>query len=164
MKSNKIAFLGLFVALSLIFSYIESHIPTLVAIPGIKLGIPNIAIIIMLYKVGAKEAIIVSILRVLLVSLLFGNTVSLIYSIAGAALSLTIMILMKKSNLFSTITVSVVGAICHNIGQILVAFIITETAQLFYYLPALLISGCIAGIVIGLISAQVVKKLKNLEF
>ena len=163
MKSRKIAFLGIFVALAMIFSYIEVHIPSFVAIPGIKLGLPNIAIIVVLYKVGWKEAATINLVRVLLVSVLFGTALSLLYSIAGAVLSLLIMIILKKTKIFSSVMVSVSGGICHNIGQIGVACLVLKTAELLYYLPVLLISGTISGVLIGLIGAQVVKKMERFE-
>ena len=117
----------------------------------------------MLYKTSAKDAVIVNILRVFISALLFGNMVSLLYSISGAFLSLTLMIILKKLTKLSKITVSVIGGVSHNIGQIIMASIVTSTAELVYYLPALLISGTISGIVIGIVSAGLVKKLENVE-
>jgi heptaprenyl diphosphate synthase len=161
MKKSRVAFLGLFTAFAMILSFVESQIPTFVAIPGIKLGLPNIAIIIILYRFGWKEASIISLLRVILTSLLFGTVLSMLYSIAGAVLSLVAMILLKK--VLSTVTISVIGGVCHNIGQILVAILVTETQQLLYYLPVLIISGVIAGIVVGIIAALSVKKIKKID-
>jgi heptaprenyl diphosphate synthase len=161
MKKSRVAFLGLFTAFAMILSFVESQIPTFVAIPGIKLGLPNIAIIIILYRFGWKEASIISLLRVILTSLLFGTVLSMLYSIAGAVLSLVAMILLKK--VLSTITISVIGGVCHNIGQILVAILVTETQQLLYYLPVLIISGVIAGIVVGIIAALSVKKIEKID-
>jgi heptaprenyl diphosphate synthase len=158
---SRVAFLGLFTAFAMILSFVESQIPTFVAIPGIKLGLPNIAIIIILYKFGYKEAITVSLLRVLLTSLLFGTVLSMLYSIAGAVLSFIAMILLKK--FLSIVTVSVIGGVCHNIGQIVVACLVTETAQLMYYLPVLIISGVIAGIVVGLVAALSYKKIEAID-
>ena len=158
---SRVAFLGLFTAFAMILSFVESQIPTFVAIPGIKLGLPNIAIIIILYKFGYKEAITVSLLRVLLTSLLFGTVLSMLYSIAGAVLSFIAMILLKK--FLSIVTVSVIGGVCHNIGQIVVACWVTETAQLMYYLPVLIISGVIAGIVVGLVAALSYKKIESID-
>jgi heptaprenyl diphosphate synthase len=158
---SRVAFLGLFTAFAMILSFVESQIPTFVAIPGIKLGLPNIAIIIILYKFGYKEAITVSLLRVLLTSLLFGTVLSMLYSIAGAVLSFIAMILFKK--FLSIVTVSVIGGVCHNIGQIVVACLVTETAQLMYYLPVLIISGVIAGIVVGLVAALSYKKIEAID-
>ena len=163
MRSQKVAFLGIFTALAMILSYIETFIPSFVAIPGIKLGLANIAVIVILYKIGWKEAFAVSIIRVILSSLLFTTVLSMLYSLAGAILSLFAMILLKKIKL-STITISVIGGVCHNIGQIAVAIFMTETAELVYYLPVLLITGTISGILIGLVGAITVKKMEKLEF
>ena len=163
MKSKKTAVLGVCIALAMIFSYIELQIPSFVAIPGIKLGLPNIVIIIALYKFGWKEAVIINILRVLIVSVLFGTVLSLLYSIAGAVISLTVMIILKKLSIFSTVLVSVFGAICHNIGQIAAAIFVLDTSELLYYLPVLLITGTVSGILIGLIGANVVKKLEKVK-
>ena len=163
MKAKNIAAFGVYVALAMIFSYIELQIPPLVAIPGIKLGLPNVVIIIALYKFGWKEAIVINVLRVLLVSVLFGTVLSLLYSVAGAILSLFVMIILKKSKIFSTVLVSVFGAISHNIGQITVAIFVLETSELLYYLPVLLITGTISGMLLGLIGATIVKKLDNIK-
>ena len=162
MKSSKVAFLGMFAAFAMILSFVESQIPSFVAIPGIKLGLPNIAIIIILYKFGSKEAITVSLVRVLLTSLLFGSMLSMLYSIAGAVLSLTAMILLKKTKL-ATVTVSVIGGVCHNVGQITVACLVTETAQLLYYLPVLIISGVVSGVIIGMIAAITYNKIEKID-
>ena len=161
MRRSRVAFLGLFTAFAMILSFVESQIPTFVAIPGIKLGLPNIAIIIILYRFGWKEATVISLLRVLLTSLLFGTVLSMLYSIAGALLSLVVMILLKK--ILSTVTISVLGGVFHNVGQIIVAIWVTETQQLIYYLPVLIISGVISGIVVGMVSAISVKKIERIE-
>lgn len=163
MKTKKVAFLGMCIALSMILSFVESQIPPLTAVPGVKMGLPNIVMVFMLYKVGAKDTAIVSILRVILVGILFGTPLSMIYSLAGAALSLIGMILLKKTNLFAPVTVSVAGGILHNIGQIATACIVMETAQIAYYLPVLFISGTIAGILIGLTAAMILKRLDKMK-
>jgi heptaprenyl diphosphate synthase len=163
MKTKKVAFLGMCIALSMILSFVESQIPPLAAVPGVKMGLPNIVMVFMLYKVGAKETAIVSILRVILVGILFGTPLSMIYSLAGATLSLIGMILLKKTNLFAHVTVSVAGGILHNIGQIATACIVMETAQIAYYLPVLFISGTVAGILIGLTAAMILKRLDKMK-
>ena len=158
MKAKRTAFLGLSIALAMIFSFVESQIPALVAMPGVKVGLPNLVMVFLLYRVGWKETVIVSIIRIFLTSLLFGNMQTLTFSIAGAVLSLVGMILLKKTNWFSCITVSIVGGLLHNIGQIIAACLWTQTAQVAFYLPVLLISGTIAGTVIGLASGIIVKR------
>lgn len=163
MKTKRVAFLGMCIALSMILSFVESQIPPLMAVPGVKVGLPNIVMVFMLYKIGAKETAIVSILRVILVGILFGTPLSMIYSLVGAALSLIGMILLKKTNLFAPITVSVAGGILHNIGQIATACLVMETAQIAYYLPVLFISGTVAGILIGLCAAMILKRLDKMK-
>lgn len=161
MKSKKVAFLGLAIALAMIFSFVESQIPAFVAIPGIKVGLPNIVIVFLLYRIGCKEAVTVSIIRILLVSMLFGNLQTMSFSVAGAVLSLCSMILLKKTGWFSAIAVSIIGGIFHNVGQIIAACLWTSTPEVAYYLPVLLLSGSIGGAVIGIISGIVVKKSEN---
>ena len=162
MKKSNVAFLGLFTAFAMILSFVERQIPTFVAIPGIKLGLPNIAIIAILYKFGKKEALIISLLRVLLTSLLFTNGITMLYGISGAILSFIVMVLLKDK--FNIITVSIMGGVVHNIGQIIVDYFILQTEQLMYWLPVLIISGVISGAVIGLIAALTYKKLEKVEF
>ncbi|MBD9184072.1 MAG: Gx transporter family protein [Clostridiales bacterium] len=164
MKIRKIAFLGLSVTLAMILSFVESQIPVFTTIPGMKVGLPNLVMVFLLYRVGWKETVIVSLIRAFLVALLFGNLQSLIFSIAGAVLSLTGMILLKKTGLFSSIAVSVTGGVLHNVGQIIAACLWTGTVQIAYYLPALLVSGVCAGIAIGLIAGFLLKRLENVRF
>lgn len=164
MKTKKTALLGLCISLAMILSFVESQIPALVAIPGIKVGLPNVAIVFVLYKMGWKETVTVSIIRIILVSILFGNVQTLTFSIAGAVLSLLGMILLKKTNWFSCIAVSIVGGILHNVGQIIAACLWTQTAQIAYYLPVLLISGTIAGTLIGIAAGMLVKRLEKWRF
>ena len=161
METRKIARMGLLVALSMILSYVESLIPAFVAVPGVKVGLANIVVIFALYTLGPIEAPIVSLLRVILSSFLFGSVLSLLYSLSGALLSLGGMILMKKLKIFSTTVVSVTGGVLHNVGQILVACLVLETDVLLYYLPVLILSGVITGAVIGIIASLVIKRLEN---
>ncbi len=151
------------IALSMILSYFESLVPPLMAVPGVKVGLPNLVMVFMLYKIGWKETAIVSILRVILVGILFGTPLSMIYSLVGATLSLIGMILLKKTNLFAPVTVSVVGGILHNVGQIATACFVMDTAQIAYYLPVLLISGTAAGVVIGIVAALILKRLEKMK-
>ena len=161
MKSKKVAFLGLSIGLAMILSFVESQIPALVAVPGIKVGLPNLVIVFMLYRIGFKEAVTVSLIRIVLVSILFGNLQTMTFSIAGAVLSLLGMFILKKLDWFSCITVSIVGGILHNVGQIIAACLWTQTAAIAYYLPVLLISGVVAGTLIGFISGLLVQKSKR---
>ena len=162
MKNNtrRITTLAITISLALILSFIESRIPAFVAIPGIKVGLANIAVIFTLYKMGVKEAIAVSILRVILVSFLFGTPISLIYSITGAIFSLTVMIILKRLTPLTEVTVSVCGGVMHNVGQITAASFMLSTNVVLYYLPFLLVSGTIAGVAIGIASGILVKRVK----
>ena len=159
-KTRKIAFLGLFTALAMLLSYVEAISPVLItAIPGIKMGLPNVVVIFVLYRFGAWEAALVSAVRVMVVSMLFGNPMTFIYSIAGAALSLAVMVVLKKMNFLSCVGVSVAGGVFHNVGQILVAMVLLDTMAVGYYMVALAISGIISGVLIGLCGALMIKKL-----
>ena len=148
------------ISFALILSYVESRIPAFVAIPGVKVGLANIAVIFVLYKLGTKAAIVISLVRVVIVSMLFGSPVSLIYSLTGAIFSLTVMILLKKLTPLKEVTVSVSGGIMHNVGQIVAASFLLETNVVVYYLPFLILSGTIAGIVIGAAAALLIKRVK----
>jgi heptaprenyl diphosphate synthase len=159
-KTRKIAFLGLFAALAMLLSYVEAVSPVLVAaVPGIKMGLPNIAVIFVLYRFGAPEAVLVSVVRVIVISVLFGNPATFIYSMAGALLSIAAMAILKKTDLLSAVGVSVAGGVFHNVGQILVAIFMLGAAEVGYYIVALAVSGIISGILIGLCGAFMIKKL-----
>lgn len=155
--------LGLTIALAMIMSYIEALVPLSFAVPGIKMGLANIVIIFVLYKIGTKEAILVSLIRVILVSLLFSNVMAMAYSIAGAVLSLGIMWILKKTDKFSVIGVSIAGGIMHNVGQIIMAVILLGTEQIALYLPVLIITGTATGVVIGIVSGLVINRFKNIR-
>ena len=159
-NTKKLTYLALTVSFALILSFIESRIPAFVAIPGVKVGLANIAVIFTLYKFGIKEAIAVSLVRVVLVSMLFGSPVSMIYSLCGAALSLSVMFLLNKFTPLKEVAVSVSGGVMHNVGQIIAASIMLGTNVVAYYLPFLLVSGTIAGIVVGIASGLLITKVK----
>ena len=163
METRKVVHMGMLIALAMILSFIESQIPAFVAIPGMKIGLANIAIVFALYTLDFRNALVVSLIRVVLSCLLFGSAVSLAYSLAGALISLTGMGLLKKSGFFGVIGVSVCGAVLHNLGQIGVAWLILKTQALVYYLPFLLFSAVAGGIVIGIISAVVIKRINGDE-
>lgn len=161
-KTKDVAFIGLCTALALVLSYIEAILPPLfAAVPGVKMGLANIAIIFVLYRRGPAVAFTVSVIRMLLVSLLFGNMMALIYSLAGGILSLLAMMLLRRMNLFSTVGVSVAGGVCHNVGQILMAMLLLETSELGYYLTVLAVTGTLSGILIGLCGATLIKHIPN---
>ena len=162
MKAKRTAFLGLSIALAMIFSFVESRVPTFIPIPGVKLGLCNVVVIFTLFTLGAPSAICVSLLRVILSSILFGNAAAFFYSLAGAILSLGAMILLGRLRFFSEIGISVVGGVTHNVGQLLMAWLILGTGGVMYYLPVLLIAGSIAGALIGLLSAYLCKRASKL--
>lgn len=161
---NRAAYFGVFTALALIFSYIETLIPIQFGVPGIKLGLANLIIVIVLYKTDWREALLLSVVRIVLAGFIFGNLFSIVYSLAGGILSLAVMTLLKKSDCFSVTGISMAGGVCHNIGQLAAAMIIVETYQVGYYLPVLLIAGLITGAVIGAVAGEVLKRIRNLSF
>lgn len=161
MISKKNAYLGLLVALAFVFSYIEFLIPINLGIPGVKLGLANLVVIVAIYTIGIKPAFMLSMVRILLVAFTFGNLSAMLYSIAGGVLSYLVMILAKKLDFLSVKGVSVLGGVFHNVGQILVAMLILETTQLIYYLPALMISGVVSGVAIGLLAALVIVRVQK---
>lgn len=156
---EKTAYLGLFSAVAIIFGYVESLIPFFAGIPGIKLGLANLAVLFLLQKYSFKEAALVSAVRILVIGFMFGNLFSILYSLAGAALSLCVMSLLKKHSPFSLIGLSIAGGVSHNAGQLLIAMMIVSNTSLIYYAPALLISGVITGILIGLLTSEVSRRI-----
>lgn len=158
--NKKIAMCGSLTALAMIFSYLESLIPLNFAVPGIKLGLANIVTIVAMIRLGVKPAVIISAGRILLSGILFGNPVVILYSLAGAALSILVMCIAKALNLFTVTGVSICGAVAHNAGQLIVAAIALENANIFYYMTVLVISGTISGAAVGVLAAYVLKKVR----
>ncbi len=161
MKNKKIAFLGLFVALAFVLSYIEFLLPISIGIPGAKIGLANLVVMVALYTVGEKDAIALSLIRVVLVGLTFGNFSMMMYSLAGAVLSLTAMLIAKKTGKFSMTGVSILGGVFHNVGQIIVAMLVLETESLLYYLPFLIIIGTVTGVLIGIVANLITVRVKR---
>ncbi len=158
--SKNVAFLGLCTALALILAYVEILIqPLFPTLPGIKMGLPNVILVFLLYRRGAVSAMGVSLVRILLVSILFGNVMALLYSLAGAILSLTVMILLRRGKLLSPVGVSVAGGVTHNVGQILMAMLLLDTVELGYYLVVLTVTGTVAGILVGLCGSVLIEKI-----
>ena len=158
-RTKKLTMLAMTMAVAMVLSYIESQIPAFVAVPGVKVGLANIAVIFALYRFGFKEACLVSFVRVLVMSMLFGLG-AIFYSMAGAVLSLLGMVILKKTGIFSEISVSVAGGVLHNLGQIIAACIILETNAVKYYLPFLILSGVLAGAVIGTAAGFLIRRIK----
>lgn len=157
--SKKVAYYGIFITLALVASYVERLIPFNFGIPGIKLGLANLIILVVLYTMTWKDACYISFIRIILVGLLFGNLFAIIYSLSGGILSLFIMIMLKKTKQFSILGISVAGGVSHNIGQIIMAALVLENKNMLYYLPILLIFGVIAGVLIGIAAAEVIKRI-----
>ncbi len=156
-RTKTVALLGVCAAAAMMLSYVESFIPSVIV--GVKIGLPNIVIVYLLYKVGTVKAAGVSLVRVVLTALLFGSVMSLWYSLAGAVFSLFVMAVLKKTKLLSTVGVSVAGGVAHNMAQVCVAVLVTGVGAIAYYLPALIIGGVAAGIFIGIAGATVIKRV-----
>ena len=157
--TKKIALSGVMVSLAAIFSYVETLVPLGFGVPGIKLGLANVVIVFALYSMGPKYALAISIVRIIVVSSLFGSPAIMIYSLAGALLSLAVMVILFFTNKFSIVGVSMAGGVFHNIGQMIVAAAVVETFQIFYYFPVLLVAGMITGIIIGIIVKRVSRSI-----
>ena len=158
-KRGRVAVFGVFTALALIFSYVELLIPINFGIPGAKLGLANLVIIIVLYKTDWKEALLLSVVRIVLAGFLFGNLFGILYSLAGGILSFIIMYIGKKWN-WSVMSVSMAGGLCHNIGQIAVAVAILRTPELIAYLPVLILAGIATGAVNGLLCGMIMRSFE----
>lgn len=159
-KTKSLATGAVLTSLALIFSYIEFLIPINIGAPGIKLGLANIVVVVCIYKLTPKYGIIINIARICLVALLFGSMFSALYALAGGLLSLAVMVLLKKTNLFSVIGVSMAGGVAHNLGQIIAAILLMQTKEILLYFPVLVISGMVTGIVNGFISTLVLRSLR----
>lgn len=162
-KTRKLTIAALLAALALIFSYIEVLIPFNPGIPGIKLGIANLVIIIALYYLGVRYALLINIIRILIGGLLFSGLFGAAYSLAGALVSMLVMVLLKKTGLFSVTGISMAGGVAHNLGQILVAAFLVSNIKIFVYFPVLIISGVISGAIIGIIAYLILQKLPKKE-
>ncbi len=158
-KTGTITLYGIIAALALILSYVELQIPAFFAIPGMKLGLTNIVVVVALYTLGEKSALFINLVRIIVVSILFGNVMALWFSLAGGILSTLIMIILKRTNWFSPVGVSAAGGITHNIGQIIVAIIVLRTGFIIWYLPVLWASGVVSGVIIGIIGGIVCRHL-----
>jgi len=164
-QTRKITLLGIFAALAMVLSYLEMLLPPLMAaVPGIKVGLPNIIIIFILYRFSLKDAFTVSFIRLFTVTLLFGNALTFVYSLAGAVLSLLVMAILKKTNKFTAVGVSIAGGVSHNLGQIIVAILILETKEIAYYMGVLTVFGILAGIFVGLAGILLMKYTKRIKF
>ena len=157
--AEKVALYGILIALAFIFSYVEALIPLPVPVPGMKLGLANLVNVVGLYTVGAAGTIAVGLIRIVMVGFTFSNPGSMLYALSGGVLSLAAMALAKKMDWFDKTGVSILGGVCHNIGQLSMAAWITGTASVFSYLPVLLVAGVITGAVIGLLGGLVTERI-----
>ena len=162
-KTKRIALLGICVSLAMLLSYIEHLLPPIwSAVPGIKIGLANIITLFLLYKLGVPEAISVASIRVALSALLFGSTVTLLYSASGALLSIVVMLLLKRMRAFSAVGVSIGGAVFHNVGQVLCAMLLLGTRELGYYAAVLTVTGTVSGIIVGISGALLLERIKRI--
>ena len=162
-RSSRIASLGVFLALSLSLSYVETLIPINFGVPGMKLGLANMVVVILLYLFTPGEAFLISIVRILLSGLLFGNGMSIIYSLAGGLLSFFVMLLFFKLKKIKMIPLSVIGAVSHNTGQLIAAAILVTNYNIVFYLPVLIVSGIVTGLITGTLSAAIHSRLVKLK-
>ena len=158
--SRRIARYALLTALAMVLSWLEAVVPVSAAMPGMKLGLTNLVVVFALYRMDLRDAAAISLVRVALVSMTFGNAYSLAYSLAGAVLSLAVMAALKRTGRFSILGVSIAGGVCHNAAQILVAMAVLGTGRIAAYLPALLVSGTLAGAAIGAACGVVTERIK----
>jgi heptaprenyl diphosphate synthase component I len=167
MRSGKyirqITTMGMLVALAMVLGFVETLIPINLGIPGMKLGLANIVVVIALFLFDVKTAVVVSILRIILIAMTFGNMSMMFYSIAGASLSLMSMIAVSKIKSFSLISVSIIGGIMHNVGQIICAAFVVRTNGVFTYLPVLIIAGLVSGALIGIVAGLISVRLTNVK-
>ncbi len=159
-NTRRITLYGVLVALALILSFVESQIPAFFAVPGMKIGLTNIVVLFALYAEDERAAVIINIVRIMLVALLFGNAMSMAFSLAGGILSATVMILLKRTGKFGIVGVSCAGGVSHNIGQIFVAMIVMNTRAIALYLPILWATGIVSGIIIGISGGVVVSRVQ----
>lgn len=160
-KARRVALYGMLTALAFILSYVESLVPVTVGIPGVKLGLANLVVVIALYTLDLKGAFVISAVRIVLSGLTFGGLFSMLYSLAGGLLSFAVMAILSRKKVFGTVGVSVCGGVAHNIGQLLVAMAVLETESVWYYFPVLLISGSVAGVLIGLLGGWMTGRIQD---
>ena len=162
-SARRVAVSAVLTALAMIFSYIEAIIPFNFGIPGIKLGLSNLVVLVALYSLGAGYAFVVNLTRIVLSGLLFSGVSAMLYSLSGGMLSFVVMLFLSRLDLFSPAGVSMAGGVSHNIGQITLAAIITETAKIYLYLPVLMISGTVTGLVLGIAGSMILERMGHLK-
>lgn len=158
-SAQRVALYGVLIALAMVLSYVEMLIPLPVGIPGVKPGLANLVVFLALYTMTAREAFLISMVRILLVSITFGNGSAFLYSMAGGILSFLVMWSFQKKDFLLPAGVSIAGGIAHNVGQLLMAAVILENGAVFTYFPVLLAAGCITGGIIGFLGEQIRKRI-----
>ncbi len=161
-KSRKTAWIGMYAAIAVVLSYVEMLLPITIGIPGAKPGFANIIIVFAIYSIGGVSALIINFIRILIIGILFGNLVSISFSICGALVSLTVMLTVKRIKGIHSLGVSICGGVSHNLGQIAAASVLVDNYSILYYLPVLMIAGILSGIVIGIISGLMIKRLNHM--
>lgn len=162
-KSKRIAIAALNIALAFVLSFLESLVPINMGIPGVKIGLANLVVVAALYMLPKRDTFFISMIRILIAGLVFSGAFSLLYSFAGGILSFAVMLFAQKNKHLSIIGVSVLGAVMHNAGQIIVAAFVIHTYRIVYYLPFLLISGAVSGVAVGLVSGIIVRRLSDIK-
>ena len=160
-RTERAALYGLLTALAMVLGFVESLIPIPFPVPGIRLGLANLVTVAGLYLVGIRGTAAVTVLRIVLTGLSFGNPYSMAYGLSGSLLSLLVRGAAKKRQWFSPVGISILGGIAHNVGQVSFAAFIVRTAGVFYYLPALLAAGCAAGAVIGIVGGILAERISQ---
>lgn len=160
-NSKKMAVLAMFTAFAVILSYLETFLPV-IAIPGVKLGLANFVVLIAIYFLGYKEALLINVARIIIIGAFFGNLFSICFSIVGAVISFAVMALLKSTNRISMVIVAVAGGVFHNAGQLIVAAFVVDTYSVFSYIPVLITAGIVTGAIIGILSEIVYKRTKNI--
>lgn len=157
MKTKQITQLGLLLSVSLVLGYLESLLPVMVAVPGVKLGLANIVTMLVLYHMGGKQAFFIMLFRVVIAGFLYSGIAGIVYGLVGGVCCIVVMAFLKRISIFSVLGVSMTGAVFHNVGQILVAVIVMENTGVIYYLPVLCISGILSGLIVGYLSHLLTK-------
>lgn len=163
MTTRRAAYCAMLTALAMIFGYVEALIPFDIGIPGVKLGLANIVIVLALYILPACQALAIQLMRIVLVSFLFGNLSMIVYSLAGGMLSFLVMWLLKRGNGFSITGVSIAGGVSHNIGQLAVAVLVVQNLKIAFYFPALMVAGLVTGCLIGMLSDRIRRVLGRMD-
>lgn len=158
MPTDKIAKMGLLICLGMILSYVETLVVLVPGVPGIKIGLSNALVILLLYTYGMGYCILYQLCRIVLTSLLFGNVFGCLFSLAGAGCSLLIMYICKKIRFIDVSANSMIGGIAHNMAQLVVAAVLIHHASVWYYFPVLLLAGALSGYAVGMIGTIILRR------